>query len=890
MTRNQETLRTGLVTTIRCLWAVVLLAMLPVAGSAQETASLRLVVKDATGAVIPGALVQLRGIEAATEAIAKADLPSDGQGVVLVEDLRPGRYTLQVNFPGFAPYVVPELRVRSGQNRRDAVLQLEKIDESVSVGRDPAAAAADPLNDRFNTVLSKSQIEALPDDPEEMARVLQEMAGPGATIRVDGFRGGRLPPKAQIRSIRFARDMFAAENHGGGMVFVDIVTQPGLGPLRGSLDFTFRDSSLNARNAYQPVKAPEQTQQYTFNLNGTLWKERTSFSLSANAASLYDSANVFASTPGGTLQAPVRRPSDRHNFNGRLDHALSPAHTLRVNIQQTVNDQRNLGVGTFDLEERAFNRSATDRILRLSESGPWTRTVFGESRLQVRWQETESISIVDAPTIRVLDAFTAGGAQQSGARKGTELEWATNVDWATGRHSVRAGALVEAGFYESDTHSNYLGTFTFASLADYEAGRPATYTRRIGDPFVSYSQWQVGLFVQDDWRVRQNLTLSAGLRKEFQTNLGDKLNLAPRVGLTWSPFQHGKTTVRAGGGIFYDWLDASAYEQTLRVDGRRQQELVIRNPGYPDPFAGGAAQDILPVSKYVLSPDLVMPRRAMINAGVSQQITQRLGANVSVTHTRGGDRLRGRLLNAPGPDGVRPDPTVGNITQVESTARSRGTSVNTGVTFMIPERRTFLFANYSYSRQENDADGPFSLPADSNDLTGEWGPAAGMPRHMFSGMVNTTLPLNLRAAVSVIARSGAPYNITTGRDDNGDTVFNDRPAGVGRNSAVGDGTFDMGARLSYSFGFGSRGDSQGGVMGQPVIVRVGGGGAGDMLGGFGGGPGNNRISFEVFASASNLLNNVNRVGYSGVMTSQFFGQATGAQPGRRIDIGIRVGF
>src|SRR5690606_18110191 len=117
---------------------------------------------------------------------------------------------------------------------------------------------------------------------------------------------------------------------------------------------------------------------------------------------------------------------------------------------------------------------------------------------------------------------------------------------------------------------------------------------RIGDPFVSYSQWQVGLFVQDDWRVRQNLTLSAGLRKEFQTNLGDKLNLAPRVGLTWSPFQHGKTTVRAGGGIFYDWLDASAYEQTLRVDGRRQQELVIRNPGYPDPFAGGAAQDILP--------------------------------------------------------------------------------------------------------------------------------------------------------------------------------------------------------------------------------------------------------------------------------------------------------
>ena len=158
------------------------------------------------------------------------DLPSDGQGVVTVDDLVPGRYRVEVAFPGFETLVIPDVRVRAGENKRDAVLAIQKLDESVSVGRDKATVASDPNNDRFNTVLSKDQINALPDDPDEMERVLKEMAGPGATIRVDGFRGGKLPPKSQIRSIRFSRDMYAAENHAAGMVFVDIVTQPGHGP------------------------------------------------------------------------------------------------------------------------------------------------------------------------------------------------------------------------------------------------------------------------------------------------------------------------------------------------------------------------------------------------------------------------------------------------------------------------------------------------------------------------------------------------------------------------------------------------------------------------------------------------------------------------------------
>ena len=220
-------------------------------------------------------------------------------------------------------------------------------------------------------------------------------------------RSGRSGSRAACSPLRIT---------AAGIAFVDIATQPGIGPLRGGLDFTFRDDALNARNAFQPTKGPEQTQQYTVNLSGTLLKDRTSFSLSAGGASLYDSANVFAALPDGSRAAPIRRPSDRINLNARLDHALTKSHTLRANYQQNVDDQENLGVGSYDLPDRAYSRNADDSVFRISESGPWGRRWFGDSRLQLHWRSNSSASSVELPTIKVLDAFTAGGAQQAGGR------------------------------------------------------------------------------------------------------------------------------------------------------------------------------------------------------------------------------------------------------------------------------------------------------------------------------------------------------------------------------------------------------------------------------------------------------------------------------------------
>ena len=287
-----------------------------------------------------------------------------------------------------------------------------------------------------------------------------------------------------------------------------------------------------------------------------------------------------------------------------------------------------------------------------------------------------------------------------------------------------------------------------------------------------------------------------------------------------------------------------------------------------------------------------MPKRTLVNVGLTHQFTQTFGANLNYNHTSGSNRLRGRNINAPFADGQRPDPSVGNVTQVESTARVSNDMLGAGVNYSLPNRRTFMFANYSWIRQRNDADGAFSLPADSYNLAAEWGPAFGVPHHVASAIVNTTVMKNIRLGLTATARTGTAYNITTGHDDNFDTVFTDRPAGVGRNNATSKGMWDASARVSYAFGFGQRPPAAGGPVGQTVMIRMGpGDGSGGLLGALGGGGAENkRIRFEIYVSAQNVFNHVNPIGYSGVMTSPFFLQPTAAMPARRIDVGMRVGF
>lgn len=870
------------------LVAATLVGVDAATGQTPVRGRLVITVIDQTGAVLPSAPVTVIGQDEATRAAGERIVATSPVGAAVIENLVPGRYTLRVEFPGFETAVIRDVRIRAGDNRRTVLLQLAKLDEEVTVGRERQAASLDPLGAAFSTVLTREQIAALPDDPDEMERVLKAMAPPGAVIRVDGFTGGKLPPKSQIRSIRLPRmDMMAAQNHGGlsGAMFIDIMTQPGMGPMRGSVDFSFRDDALNARNPFAPEKGDERLQRYGASLSGTIKPNRSSFAVTVQRVTQRDTSNLLAALPGATRAEPVRQPMDMWNATGRFDQALTKDHTLRLSVQRSSAERRNQGIGGYDLPERAYTSRSADNLFRISENGPLGRRFFTESRLQVRWSGSENRSAVEAQTIRVLDAFTSGGAQQSGGTDALEFEAASDLDYVRGRHSMRTGVLLEGGRYHSDETSNYLGTFTFSSTADYLAGRPSSYTRRIGDPDVRYSNLQVGVYVQDDFRVARSVMLSYGLRYEAQTLIADQNNFSPRVTVTWSPLKSGRTTLRGGLGWFQDWIGTGVYRQTLQVDGFRQRELNIINPGYPDAGDGGVTP---PANRYLLGPTLVLPASLNLNAGIDQQLVGSLRMNATYTYRRGRHLLRGRNLNAP-VGGVRPDPAFSNIIEVQSDAASRTHIVNVGANLILLNWHRTLFAvNYTYQRSDNNTTGAFSLPASGDDLDEEWGPVA--PRHRFGGQFNMQPFASFNVSLTARVQSGTPYNITTGRDDNGDGVFNDRPAGVRRNAALTAGQWDLGARISYAIGFGEPRQQAGGG-GTQVTVAIGGAGGGMPVGGIAvSGAEAKRFRIEFYAAAQNVTNHRNYSAYSGVMTSPFFRQPTTVVNPRKIEVGMRFGF
>jgi hypothetical protein len=867
-----------------CRWSVQ-----PVSAQTPAAGTLRLTVVDQSGGVIVGASVTLTRAEEAGGTAALPAVTTVESGVAIIPGLAPGRYTIQVEFPGFETRRIPDVRVRSGENRQVAVLAIPKLEASVTVAQDRQEAAADRAQ-TFGTVLTRDEIEALSDDPATLQQQLQDMAGPGAVIRIDGFEGGALPSKAQIRSIRISRDQFAAENHSAGGVFIEVITQPGLGPIRYQTTLRMRDGSLSGRSPFVPVKGPEQSNIFGAGLGGALIKDKSSFFLSVFGINSYDTPNLNIATPAGQQSRALglKAPRDNLFVNGQADYALTLNQTLRFgyNLTRLTND--NMGVGGYDESERAYSTETNNNTVRVQHFGPLGRRAVTRSRLQFFWSDIDSVSAIQAPTIRVLDAFTSGGAQQSGGIHSRTIDFGSDLDYVLGKHSLRAGVLLNGGWYRSDSSSNYLGTYTFNDLASYLANQPSNYTRRIGDPNISYGNFQAGVYLQDDIRVRKNLTLSPGLRYEAQTHVGDRLDLGPRFGVTWSPSTRGSTTLRGSAGIFYDWLPTTTYEQAVRVDGVRQRELNIVDPSFPNP---GDLGTIPPANRYLLGSGYEAPRIARFSAGIEQGIGKLVRVVTTYNYQEGSRLSRGLNLNPP-VAGTRADPLFANIVDVVSDAASRqhqlqvDANINPGALLpafngpFVSWKRSTVFVNYTLASLRNDSDGPFSIPA-TGSLDGEWGPAATDVRNRLNLQFNNQIIRNLLVSFNVNTNNGPAYTMLTGQDDNGDGVFNDRPTGVGRNTLRAAGQTTLNLQVAYQFAFGR-------VAPLPPGIGVFGGGGAAQVRTFD--QGNARYRLQFFVQANNLTNEANYVAYSGVLTSPFFGRPTSVMGMRKIDAGINLSF
>ena len=875
---------------VAALAIVVSIASIATAQVVQGTgvgSTLRVTVLDQTDAALIIArvtVVDSRGVEQAA--------PVDDRGVAVFENLTPGNYQVTATADSFRPIATP-FNVRRGDNRTTLRLALATIEQTVVV---QDQSAADRRDNGFTQTLTQDQIDSLPDDPDEMADELMRMAGPGAQIFVNGFRGGRMPPKDQIQQIRFHTNSFSAEYHDAGMIRIEVITKPGMGGWRGQSNFGFRDESLNAKNYFADEKGAEQMRRYMVNFQGPIAKGKTSLTVSFDGNSAYDSRTINALSPsGGSVTGLAETPTDAMNFMARVEHLTGATSQIQAEYSRRQNDRSNLGVGDFDLPERAYATENSTDTFRLRATNVIAKKVFSELRFSLIDSTLATTSQSAVPAIRVNEAFTAGGAGQAGARHAREIELAQNFDFSIGRkHSMRAGVLFEAGWWDSDQRSNTLGTYTFTSLDAFNAGTPATYAIRSGDPLVDYSQVKAGWFLQDDFRPARTLQVSLGIRQEIQTQVDARWNFAPRAAMTWNATK--KTTVRGGYGIFYDWYDSALYEQTIRVDGNHQVDVIVQNPGFPVTDGGGTR---LPES-VIRSASLEQPVIQQASVGLERPLAPWADFRTDYMWTRGSNTLRSINVNAP-VNGVRPDQSIGNITQIQSTGKRASDRFTVSLNARYIPRRILSMVTYQYTNARNFADMPTALPSDSLNPDADWGPSAQDVRHRIFFNFNTPLGNGVRLGVNAQGSSPLPYNITTGLDNNGDTVFNDRAPGVGRNRARGATQWTTNIRMNKSIGLGGARSGPpnlpvpppppppgGGAMNQRVGGGPGGGGDGPQMVVMEGG--NARYRLDMFMNIQNAFNNVNYNAFIGNRLSPFFGTATSTGAPRRVEVGFSLGF
>ncbi|MBI3951902.1 MAG: TonB-dependent receptor [Acidobacteria bacterium] len=910
-------------------------------------------VLDQAGAVIVGAEVSLVDSEG-KQWTAK----TDKSGVFRIRQLAEGTYRLTVTAPGFGPYVNPTLQLDEHLKQPVTITLTVVITEELNV-EETAGVTLEPADNVSAIVLRGEDLDALPDDPDELMDVLRQMAGPtagagDAQILVDGFeQQGGLPPKETIREIRINNNPFSAEYSEPGFGRIEILTRPGTESFRGGGYFDFNDESLNARNAFAPSRAPLQIRRFGGAFGGPLVRKRANFLAHVERRETDENAVVratvldpvtFAPTP---FAANVLTPQRLTRFTLRTEAQVTKNNTLTLAYMLSDNDSENQGVGEFYLPEHAFRTSNRGHELRLSLSSILSGRIVNEARLRLSKQSTLTQAASDAPQIVVLDAFTRGGAQSSLfiQRQTGRSELVDQVSLALGRHAVKMGVRADAVHLEDVNRSDFGGTFTFASLEQYRdvingvaGAHPEQFSINRGDPFTGLTQWEFSWFIQEDWRVRPNVTLSLGLRHEFQTHLGDKSNFAPRLGFAWSPGGARGTVVRGGFGLFYDQLQENLVLNVLRYS-REQRQFIIIHPGYPNPLDGNGESRSRPQTLRIFSPGLNAPYAMQATMNLERQLPLGFVSSLAYSWVRGVHQYRSRNINAPLLDsGALPFPGRGPILAIESVANSTRHELRLNVNRRLS--RTFsLFGNYVLSSTRSDGDGAFSLPADPYDLRAEWGRAASDARHQFfiGGFIN--LPWSFRFAPFVALNSGRPFNITTGRDNNGDTALTDRPALVDpstpgvivtrlgafdpkpaagtpiipRNFGQGPGSASVDLYLTKTFGFGGRrqsagrggmGRSEGGAHAGDESVRtgpvgpIGMGGAGQG-GGFGrGGPGGGRwgggsefrYNLTISVRARNLFNRLNPRQFSGVLTSPFFGEANSALAPRRIELELRFSF
>jgi hypothetical protein len=978
-------------------------------------------VVDSVGAVVPGAVVTAVSADGKEKSAT-----TDKGGQFNLTGLQPGTYTIKATAANFAPFENPDVEIKAGRNEAMTLsLSIATVTEQVEVGGN-TEVNTDPNNNASATVLKDKDLDALPDDPDELQQALQAMAGPaagpdGGQIMIDGFTGGQMPPKEAIREVRINQNPFSAEYDRVGFNRIEILTKPGFDKIRGQAYFNFNDESLNSRNPFALNKASSQVRNFGGFLSGPIKAKKASYFVDVNSNSNDQNAVVAATIldPSANIvnfNEDVLVPTRRFSISPRIDYAINDRNTLvaRYSFNRFTADNR--GIGGFSLPTRGTTAANTQHTVQLTETAILNAKTVNETRLQLDFSRNDQNGDNSIPTINVSGAFIGGGAQVGTSFNNSnrfELQNYTTTSFGkNSQHTVKFGVRMRGVSIKDQSESNYGGSYVFTgvpfdstrplhlmdgtlvtrgltSIEQYqqkvlgntdERFNPNQFSITTGNPLATVKQFDYGIFATDDWKVRQDLTLSLGLRYENQTNIHSDFNFAPRVGFAWAPGPADrklKTVIRGGFGIFYDRFGENFTLRENRQNGISQPQYFVStnqfnilgqavftpngvtNVPTAEQLALVAPRSSIP---FTIADDLSSPYSMQTALSVEQSLPKRTVFSATFAAAKSIHVLRTRNINAPVcpnlaacPDGLgpaeiaarRPDPTQGNIYQVESSGYS-----NTRM-LMLQLRSNLtpgimINGGYSLSFANGDTDSLSSprfavntvgFPAYSYDLSNEYAPSAFNARHSVFVVGSFTMPWGIRANPMIIASTGRPFNITTGLDTNYDSIFFERPtytqlanvcrdrglnapycdiSGISnpdttvipRNYGRGPGSFVMNLNLSKTFGFGGKENAAAGgqTAGGSGRGGRGGGGRGGMGGGpmggfFGGGETRKPYNLTFGVNFRNIFNTVNLSSPVGNLNSPnfgkslstgggfgFFGGGDGGSANRRIDLSVRFSF
>jgi hypothetical protein len=610
------------------------LTIVPAAAQASSGA-LRGVLTDSSGAIVPAARVSLTG-PAATNL--SATTQADGSYTFV--SLPPGEYSVRVEIPGFTAFqrsvTIEEGRVYQLPIR----LAIEESKQEITVAADALPQVnLDPSSSATGRVVAGADLDALPDNPDDLADMLTALAGPSAgpsaggtaTILLDGFSGAQLPPKEAIKEIRIDQNPFSAQYDNLGFGRIEIITKPGADKLRGSIQLLDSDAYFNSRNPYAANKAAYVNRMWTATLSGPIGK-RISYALNFFPSTINNTALINAVTlsPSTLTPVPVQStvvtPQNNLNGSARFDTQLSTNNTLTARYQRSFNTKDNNGIGQYSLVSREYGSEFARDDVQLTETYVMNPTTATETRFAFSRNANYQYGNNTDPSVMVVGSFNGGGAQVGNAYNlSRQFELQSNTSKLHGPHTIKFG--IRARHYSVDDNSpnNFGGTFSFfgvsnapvldannqvvpgqaapiSSLEQYRrtllftglgysgaqiqalGGGASQFSISGGKPLASLTQTDVEPYFLDDWRLRPNITLSMGLRYETQTNIGRSRDFGPRLAVAWSPHAkpgtQPKTVLRVGAGMFYNRVPPNFTLQAAHFNGVNQQVFVVTNPDF----------------------------------------------------------------------------------------------------------------------------------------------------------------------------------------------------------------------------------------------------------------------------------------------------------------------